>query len=100
MDLETVKFGFSVLQWVCMFGLALYTFMSNRSAARAKEVDDVSDRVLVLEEHIRHLPSKDLVQKLDGDMKAIRSELQGLRGEISPLVKSVDRINDYLMNNK
>lgn len=122
MFLEALKIGISIVQWACMFGLALYTFMSNRSAARTKEVNDVSDRVLVLEERIRHMPSKELVQELEGDinairaglqgdmqairadlqgeMKSIRAELVGLRGELSPMNVSLNRINDFLLNNK
>lgn len=97
---DEMKVAVTGLQWLCTFGLALYTYITNRSAARTAEVQDISDRVLVLEEKYEHLPTQNLVQKLDGDMKAISAELRGLRSEIAPLAKSVDRINDYLLNNK
>ncbi|MCY1306800.1 hypothetical protein D9M70_566820 [compost metagenome] len=45
-----------------------------------------------------HLPDSQQLAELAGDMKAIKAEISGLARELAPLARSVDRINDYLLN--
>ena len=45
-----------------------------------------------------HLPDGKQLADLAGDMKAIKAELAGVARELAPLARSVDRINDYLLN--
>lgn len=97
---DEAKVAIQALQWLCMFGLALYTYISSRIAARSAEVNKLSERVVAIEEQLKHLPDPSLLHSLDGDMKAIKAELGGLREALTPLVKSVDRLHDYLLNHK
>ncbi|HEX5278163.1 MAG TPA: DUF2730 family protein [Fluviicoccus sp.] len=104
---DEAKIAIQGLQWFCTFCLALFTFITHRSAARASQVQQVSDkvsavseRVTAVEEQLRHIPDPDLLHNLDGDMKAIKAELRHMRDALTPLAKSLDRINDYLLNNK
>lgn len=90
----------SALQWLVMAGVALYAHLAKRDAANTAEVNDLSRRVTTLEEQMRHLPDQELVNELSGDMKAVKAELQGVKEAFAPLVKSLDRINDYLLSHK
>lgn len=60
----------------------------------------LADRVLTLEQQYQHLPDSKLVQQLAVNMGVIRAELEGLRAEIRPLAKQLDRVNDFLLSNK
>lgn len=97
---EDIKFYFTVLQWVVTGAVAFFAWYANRQAADADEVTRIKLRVNTLEEQMRHLPDQALVNELAGDMKAVKAELTAIRDSIVPLARSMDRINDYLLNRK
>lgn len=89
-----------VAQLAFSVGLAIFTYLAARNRAKTEEVRTLSDRVLVLEEAMSHLPDQDMVHALAGEMKGLQVELKGVKEALSPLVKNVDRIYDYLLNHK
>lgn len=80
--------------------IAIYVYWSTRSAAKDKELQELKQKVTTLEERVRNMPDHQLITTMTSDVKAVRAELQGLRDVISPLARSVERINDYLLSNK
>lgn len=98
--MEHVRVGVQVLMFLFMVAHAIFTWLTQRNTARAAEVIELTSRVLILEEKFRHLPDQDLVHELAGDMKAMKAELRGVTEALRPLVKGLDRINDYLLNHK
>lgn len=97
---EDFKFLLSVLQWVLAAAGAIFAWNSARKSADSEEVDNLRLRVNTLEEQMRHLPDQKLVNELAGDMKAVKTDLTAIRDSILPLARSMDRINDYLLNQK
>ncbi|MBD9463932.1 DUF2730 domain-containing protein [Pseudomonas sp. Pdm06] len=100
MNLNELNFGFQTVQWLVLTVLALYTWITNRHTVSARELLELRTRIVALEEHVRHLPDPSAVTDLLGDMKAIRAELTGVKDALSPLARSLDRINDYLLREK
>lgn|SRR5690554_387016 len=100
MNIEEIRLGFSVVQWLVTCGVGLYAWNANRQAARAAEVNKLELRMTTIEEQMRHIPDQDLVHQLHGDMKAMRTEVAGLKDALVPVVRSLDRINDYLLSQK
>lgn len=94
------KFWLMVAQLVFTIGLAIFTYSDGRKRARADEVRGLSDRVLVLEEAMSHLPDQDLVHALAGEMKGLQAELKGVKDALGPLAKNIDRVYDYLLKQK
>lgn len=97
---EELKLGIQVLQFVCMFGLALYTFISNRRVAKDTELQEVKHRVTVVEERVKNIPDQKSITEMMGDIKAVRAEIKAIHTELGRLNIDVDRVNDYLLNNK
>jgi hypothetical protein len=101
---EDFRLLIGVVQWLITCAAALYAWQGNRQSARAAEVKELDRRVLSIEEKIQFLPSKDLISELHGDLKALKSEVRSdmtsVTKQLVPLVRSVDRINDYLLNTK
>jgi len=97
---EELKVGIQVLQFICMFGLALYTFISNRRVAKDAEVQEVKHRVTVIEERVKNIPTHQTIAEMMGDIKAVRAELKGIHSELERLKVDVNRVNDYLLHNK
>ncbi|QBH95760.1 DUF2730 domain-containing protein [Limnobaculum zhutongyuii] len=100
MNFTDMNFSFSAMQWLVTAAIGIYSWLMSRQSASGKELLELRTRIIALEEQIRHTPSQNLVNDLHGDMKAIRAEMQGMRETMQPLVKGLDRVNDYLMRSK
>lgn len=96
--LRAGQFLFTVA--VGVFSITAARRASSRAEAEelAGRLRDHGNRILVLEQQIDHLPDVHQLAELSGDMKAIKAELAGVARELAPLARSVDRINDYLLN--
>ena len=90
----------SLIAFLCNFALGVYVFISNRQAAKDKELQEAKERLTKVEERIRNMPDHELIYEMSGDIKALKESVSNLREVISPLAKAVDRVNDYLLNNK
>ena len=102
MDMD---YGLRIAQFAFTTLVGLYSLMAARSSSSKAEGKALADRltsqdnrILVLEQRIDHLPDGHQLAELAGDMKAIKAELAGVARELAPLARSVDRINDYLLN--
>jgi hypothetical protein len=100
MNLNDLNLGFQTVQWLILTVLGVYTWLTKRQAASTQELLELRTRIVALEEHLRHLPDPTAITDLLGDMKAIRAELSGVKDALSPLSRSLDRINDYLLREK
>ena len=49
---------------------------------------------------MKHMPDQTLVNALHADMKGVQARLDGIQQSIAPLSAQLDRINNYLLNNK
>lgn len=95
-----VVVAISLISFLFNFGLAVYVFISNRQAAKDKELQETKERLTKVEERVRNMPDHIVIAEISGDMKALKEQVAGLKDVISPLAKAVDRVNDYLLNNK
>ena len=104
--LRAGQFAFTAL-------VGLYSLMAARRSSSKAEAEQLAtrltgqdNRILMLEQSMKHLPDSEQLTELAGeladlagDMKAIKVELAGVAKALDPLTRSVDRINDYLLNN-
>lgn len=96
MNLTDLNFGFATVQWLMVTAIGIYSWLTARQAASAKELLELRTRIVALEEAIRHVPDQAAIAELLGDMKAVRAELAGMQA----ISRAVDRINDYLLREK
>lgn len=92
-------------QFVFTVLVGLYSLSAARKASSKAEAANLAvrltsqdNRLLTLEQQMLHMPDVQQMSELSGDMKAIKAELAGVARELAPLARSVDRINDYLLN--
>ncbi|RSN84441.1 hypothetical protein EA770_02465 [Acinetobacter baumannii] len=95
-----IVIGITLISFLFNFGLAVYVFISNRQAAKDKELQETKERLSRLEERVSNMPDHQVISVMAGDMKALKESVAGLKDVIAPLAKAVDRVNDYLLNNK
>ena len=100
MGTDELRLAFSVMQWLIMGGVGIYAYLTSRDAANASDLGDLRTRVVTLEEQMKHIPDQTLVNALHADMKGVQARLDGIQQSIAPLSAQLDRINNYLLNNK
>ena len=96
--LRAGQFAFTAL--VGQYSLAAARRSSSKAEATQLEarLQDQHNRIMVLEQCIEHMPDSQQLAELAGAMKGIKAELAAVAKSLDPLIRSVDRINDYLLN--
>ena len=95
-----ISISITLISFFFNFGLAVYVYISNRQAAKDKELQETKERLSRLEERVSNMPDHKVISDMAGDMKALKESVAGLKEVIAPLAKSVDRVNDYLLHHK
>jgi len=94
--------------------VGLFSLMAARRASSKVEAEALAqrlagqdNRLTVLEQQMKHLPTGDQftelageLAELAGDMKAIKVEIAAVTKALDPLARAVERMNEYLLNNK
>ena len=97
---NSLAFNFGEMQWVIMTVIALYTWFTNRISASSKEVGELRERMVKVEQGIKDMPTSSDITKLDGDMREVKAQLNALTTSISTLQTGINRLNDYLLNHR
>ncbi len=92
------QFVFTVAVGIFSIAAARKSSSKADAEALAQRLNSQDSRILTLEQQLLHMPDSHQMSELAGDMKAIKAELAGVARELAPLARSVDRINDYLLN--
>ncbi|PTS85499.1 DUF2730 domain-containing protein [Pseudomonas sp. HMWF032] len=101
-------------QFVFTVVVGAYSISTARKASSKEEADQLTarlngqdNRILVLEQQMKHLPTSEQLTELSselaevaGDMKGIKAEIAGVTKALDPLARAVERMNEYLLNNK
>lgn len=102
MEIETAvriaQFLFTVVVGMFSFSAARRASSKSEAEALSSRLIGLDTRILTLEQQISHMPDARQIAELSGDMRQIKAELAGLAKALDPLTRSVDRINDYLLN--
>lgn len=101
-------------QFVFTVAVGLFSISSARKASSkadaeqlARRLNSQDEKILVLQQQMKHLPTSEQMTELSselaevaGDMKAIKVEVAGVNKALEPLARAVERMNEYLLNNK
>jgi uncharacterized protein (DUF3084 family) len=97
---DAAKFWLDVLQWLFTIGIGVAVWIRtgrNQNRTDIQALDDRQDalerRVISAEENLKHAPTHEDIAKLQSQSSALDSKLDRV-------TNTVDRIHDYLMNNK
>jgi chromosome segregation ATPase len=105
--LRGAQFLFTVVVGFFSWSSARKASSKVEAEALAKRLSGQDNRLLVLEQQMKHLPTSEQLTalaaklaELGGDMKGIKSDISGINRSLDPLNRSVDRLNDFLLHNK
>jgi len=99
-DYDALRFWLDAIQWLFIVALAVWGWIDrgrkdNQGAIKelAQQADALERRLITAEEQMRHSPTHDDIAKL-------REEYAGINSKVDRMAVTLDRIHDYLMNNK
>ncbi len=97
---DALKFWLDVAQWVFTIGVMIFVWIDRGRSDNRNLIKNLADRqealekrLISAEEHLKHSPTHDDIAKL-------REEYSGLNSKVDRMAITLDRIHDYLMNNK
>jgi septation ring formation regulator EzrA len=104
-DFQALDFWWSVLQTVILAFVAFYTYLTNRSKANRAAIDrldsrvtQIAERVTLVENDLRHLPTQDDIKRLHERMDCVSAEMKEIKGEFSTARRTLDMIHEHLLN--
>lgn len=99
-DYDAMKFWLDVIQWIFTIGVMIFVWIDRGRSDNRKLIQQQTERIesferrlITAEEHLRHSPTHDDIAKLQSQFAALDSKLDRV-------TNTVDRVHDYLMNNK
>ncbi len=109
MDIETLKFGFQVLQFLATGAIGIYVYVSNKNRVTNDRIstlesdidtrlDGQSVRVAHLEEAALHTPTHSDLASLHKRVTEIGGDVKLMRGEFKGSKHTLDLIHEHLMN--
>lgn len=111
MKADDLEFSLAAVNWIVMAILAVYTWISNRHSATTQDQTEldkrltekqalVEQRVAILETQMEGVPTQQQLTEVIERLAHVDARLEGVLKQIDPLLLSLQRINDYLLNNK
>jgi hypothetical protein len=104
-DYSAARFWFDILYWIGLLVVAGYTYLSNKAKANKAAIDRVDTRlheeirrIDVLEQRQAQAPTHDDIGKVYDKLNSINQTLYQMTGEFSGLRRSMELVNDYLLN--
>lgn len=100
--LENMSWGtiFDALQWLFTAVIGLVVWLRKPGEDAGKAVADVASRVLVIEERHKHMPTSEELADLAGTVKALQTEVGGVRESQGSIKSQLNRIESFLLSNK
>lgn len=108
MDYGAARFWLAASQYAMTLVVGLYAWWTARTRATQAQINGLRDRLDSLDKRLDHVEIEirplprtvELIREIDGDLKAIRTQLTGLDDRFKPINESLSRINDYLLQER
>lgn len=100
MKFDDMEFSLSAVQWLVMIVIGVYTWLVQRASASNAEVVALRERLVVLEVEVKNMPSEATVRELISQLSALAAHGQGTKQQLEAVQQSVNRINDFLLNQR
>lgn len=98
LDYKVLTFWWNVVQTILTAGIAIYVWISNKHKANRESIESVEDRVLKLEETVKHMPSKSELAVLHKRITEVAETQKRIEGEFSQTNRTLGMIHEYLLH--
>ena len=100
MNLNELTFGFEAVRWIVISAIGIYAWVVGRQSASSREMLELRTRLTTLEAQMAQVPSQMQLHELIGKIERISGTVNATSQCIEPLRRSVERVENYLLNNK
>lgn len=100
MNFADLNFGFETVRWIVTTAVGVYAWIIGRQSASSKELLELRTRITKVEADLRQVPSQQQIHELALQVSRVVGSVDALNEGIAPIRKSVDRMENYLLNNK
>lgn len=100
MNIEQLDFSFGTMQWVVISVIGIYSWLIGRQSASAKEMLELRTRITTLEAEMRQVPNHNQLNELMGRLERLDAKMEGVADTMQPVIRQLERINDYLLQHK
>lgn len=105
------RFWLDLVQWAFTLGLALLVWLRKPGQDAANAVGQLRDfhgqrlenhlqRIIEIETHMEHMPSRDELRKLEGALQGIEQRTLGISDGMATMRVTLARIEDFLLKNR
>jgi hypothetical protein len=117
-DYDKAKFWLNLAQWVFMGAMGVWVYLRTKDNDNAKAVKAVADelaefiklsgvsnarqndRITVLEESVKHMPTDQEVQQIANDVSSMKSRLEGQSQLLSRVERQTNLIHEHLLKQR
>lgn len=92
-DYDRLKFWMDLLQWAFTIAVMIFVWIDRGRKDNRDEIEGLERRLIAAEEHLKRSPTHE-------DISRLREDYSGLNSKVDRVANTLDRIHDYLMNNK
>lgn len=93
MSFTDMTFSFEAVRWLVVSVIGVYAWFIGRQSASAAELLELRTRLTTLEAQMAQVPSQ-------AQLHELVATVAGLSARMEPVARSVDRIENYLLNQK
>ena len=104
MQIDGLKFWFEVFQFIFLCAVSFYVWATRRKEDDETEIQELKDRVSIIENEIKHMPEIDQVHDLrnqiteiKGDLRETNANIASLNHQLSTASQTLQLLNEYLM---
>ena len=97
LDFDQFKWLLSLIQWILLGGVGLFSYLTNKDAANQREVNKLTERVRALESQLETMPKAADVHNLVGDVRSMQSSIESMQRTFESVNRSIERLTDYLL---
>jgi hypothetical protein len=100
MNLSELAFGFEAVRWIVISAIGIYAWVVGRQSASSREMLDLRTRITTLEAQMAQVPSQVQLHELITKIERVNGAVDATAKRIDPLCRSVERVENYLLNKK
>ncbi|OZY84833.1 hypothetical protein CBP51_16865 [Cellvibrio mixtus] len=111
MNIEEIKFGLGTVQWLVMAAIGIYAWVVRRGSASRTESEEkfaeleaqvlaVRERLVALEAEVKNMPTELSVRELIAQLASLKAYQEGNKQQLNTMQHTVNRINDFLLNQR
>lgn len=100
MNFMDMQFSFEAMRWIVVTAIGIYAWVIGRQSASAKEMLELRTRLTTLEAEIKQVPSQAQLHELVAQVARVSGNVEAVAARIEPMGRSLDRVENYLLNQK